>query len=148
MVLSLAIMPTNPASTSEKLAGSPARTAAAREGAESLTLDTGRRRSMRVLLSVPIHVSGKDRKQRPFDEETRTLVVNAHGALISLAAAVIAGQQITVANHATEQTRDCRVVYLGSTASGKIQMGIEFVKASPKFWQIDFPPDDWVVPEN
>jgi hypothetical protein len=86
---------------------------------------------MRVLLSVPIHVSGKDRKDRQFEEETRTLVVNAHGALISLAAAVIAGQQITVANHATEQTRDCRVVYLGSAASGKIQMGIEFVKPSP-----------------
>ncbi len=103
---------------------------------------------MRVLLSVPIHVSGKDRKDRGFDEETRTLVVNAHGALISLAAAVIAGQQITVANEATQQTRDCRVVYLGSSASGKIQMGIEFVKPSPKFWQIDFPPDDWVAPEN
>ena len=108
---------------------------------QGLALDTGRRRSMRVLLSVPIHVSGKDRKDRPFDEDTRTLVVNAHGALISLAAAVIAGQQITVANQATEQSRDCRVVYLGSGASGKIQMGIEFVKPSPKFWQIDFPPD-------
>jgi len=115
---------------------------------EGLTLDTGRRRSMRVLLSVPIHASGKDRKGRQFDEETRTLVVNAHGALISLASAVIAGQQITVANHATEQTCDCRVVYLGSAASGKIQMGIEFLKPSPKFWQIDFPPDDWVVPES
>ncbi len=103
---------------------------------------------MRVLLSVPIHVSGKDRKDRAFDEDTRTLVVNAHGALISLAAAVIAGQQISVSNHATDQTSDCRVVYLGSGASGKIQMGIEFLKPSPKFWQIDFPPDDWVVPEN
>lgn len=119
-----------------------------REGPEGITLDTGRRRSMRVLLSVPIQVSGKDRKDRHFDEETRTLVVNAHGALISLAAAVIAGQQITVANHATEQKSDCRIVYLGSAASGKIQMGIEFVKPSPKFWQIDFPPDDWVVPES
>jgi len=25
---------------------------------------------------------------------------------------------------------------------------LEFVKPSGKFWQIDFPPDDWVVPEN
>jgi len=115
---------------------------------QELVLDTGRRRSMRVLLSVPIHVNGKDRKNREFDEESRTLVVNAHGALISLAAAVIAGQQITVANEATQQASDCRVVYLGSGASGKVQMGIEFVKPSPRFWQIDFPPDDWVVPED
>lgn len=125
----------------------PSETAAPQEK-QVLALDTGRRRSMRVLLSVPIHVSGKDRKSKPFDEDARTLVVNAHGALISLAAAVIAGQQITVSNQATEQSSECRVVYLGSGASGKIQMGIEFVKPTPRFWQIDFPPDDWVVPEN
>jgi acyl-coenzyme A thioesterase PaaI-like protein len=115
---------------------------------QGLALDAGRRRSMRVLLSVPVHVTGKDRKDRPFDEETRTLVVNAHGALISLAAAVIAGQQINISNESTQQSSDCRVVYLGSAASGRVQMGIEFVKPAPKFWQIDFPPDDWVVPED
>ena len=113
-----------------------------------LTLDAGRRRSMRVLLSVPIQVSGKDKEQKDFAEETRTLVVNAHGALISLAAKVLAGQQITVDNKATQRTMNCRVVYLGNPAAGKIQMGVEFVEACPSFWQIDFPPDDWVVPEN
>jgi hypothetical protein len=125
----------------------PSETTAPQEK-QGLALDVGRRRSMRVLLSVPIHVSGRDRKERNFDEETRTLVVNAHGALISLAAAVIAGQQITIANEATQQSLACRVVYLGSGASGKIQMGIEFAKPCPNFWQIDFPPDDWIVPEN
>jgi hypothetical protein len=110
--------------------------------------DPGRRRSMRVLLSVPISVSGKTADKKDFSEETRTLVVNAHGALISLAAPVVAGQKITVANKATQQDLECRVVYLGNPQAGKIQMGIEFVKASPTFWQIDFPPDDWVVPEN
>ena len=113
-----------------------------------LILDTGRRRSTRVLLSVPIHVRGKDGKNRDFDEETRTLLVNAHGALIALAAAVAAGQQITVSNDAMQQIRDCRIVYLGSGGSGKIQTGIEFLKPSPAFWQIDYPPDDWVVPED
>ena len=79
---------------------------------------------MRVLLSVPITVSGKNTSNQEFEEETRTLVVNAHGALISLAARVAAAQ------------------------AGKAQMGIEFVKPSRTFWQIDFPPDDWVVPED
>jgi len=121
---------------------------AAPQEKQGLILDTGRRRSMRVLLSVAIQVSGKDGKNRDFDEETRTLVVNAHGALISLAAAVVAGQQITVSNNAAQQSRDCRIVHLGSGGSGKIQMGIEFLKPSPTFWQIDYPPDDWVVPED
>jgi len=103
---------------------------------------------MRVLLSVPIYVTGKDKDDNRFEEDTRTLVVNAHGALISLAAKVIAGQQIKVNNRATQKSMNCRVVYVGNPAAGKMQMGIEFVEAFPSFWQIDFPPDDWVVPEN
>jgi len=103
---------------------------------------------MRVLLSVPIHLSGKSSENKDFTEETRTLVVNAHGALISLAAPVIVDQSIMVENKATHQTLECRVVYLGTTQAGKTQMGIEFSKPSNRFWQIDFPPDDWVVPEN
>ena len=115
---------------------------------QQLVLDTGRRRSMRVLLSVPIHVSGKTKANQDFDEETRTLVVNAHGALISLAAKVVAGQEVTLSNSSTQISTECRIVYLGNSTSGKVQMGIEFVKPCPSFWQIDFPPDDWVVPEN
>jgi uncharacterized DUF497 family protein len=110
--------------------------------------DPGRRRSMRVLLSVPISVRGKTAKNQDFNEETRTLVVNAHGALISLAAQVVANQTVFVSNNATQQTQECRIVYLGNTQAGKAQMGVEFLNPSPTFWQIDFPPEDWVVPEN
>lgn len=110
--------------------------------------DPGRRRSMRVLLSVPISVNGKTVQNQDFSEETRTLVVNAHGALISLAAPVVANQTIFVSNNATEETEECRIVYLGNTQAGKAQMGVEFLSPSPTFWQIDFPPEDWVMPEN
>ena len=101
-----------------------------------------------MLLSVPIDVSGKTARGEDFKEEARTLVVNAHGALIALSAPVAAGQKIVVANRATQEARECRVIYLGSTQGGKTQMGVEFVKPSATFWRIDFPPDDWVVPEN
>lgn len=101
-----------------------------------------------MLLSVPILITGKSAKHEDFSEETRTLVVNAHGALIALTALVAAGQIVTVSNKATRQSLDCRIVYLGNAQGGKTQMGIEFVNPSPTFWQIDFPPDDWVVPEN
>lgn len=115
---------------------------------QKLITDPGRRRSMRVLLSVPINVKGKTAANQDFDEETRTLVVNAHGALIALAARVAAAQEVTISNKATQTTRQCRIVYVGNEQAGKAQMGIEFVKPSPSFWQIDFPPDDWVVPED
>lgn len=110
--------------------------------------DPGRRRSMRVLLSVPIRVIGKTAENKEFAEDTRTLVVNAHGALISLSAKVVSGQTVAVANNATQQSLECRVVHIGSTQAGRAQLGVEFAKPSPKFWQIDFPPDDWVVPED
>lgn len=115
---------------------------------QSWISDPGRRRSMRVLLSVRISVRGKTAKNQEFNEETRTLVVNAHGALISLAAPVVANQKVFVSNSVTRQTQECRIVYLGNTQAGKAQMGVEFLNPSPTFWQIDFPPEDWVVPEN
>jgi hypothetical protein len=115
---------------------------------QQLTLDPGRRRSMRVLLSVPIVVSGIDKQGQEFSEEARTLVVNAHGALISLAAKVLPDQAVAMSNRSTHESQKCRVVYVGNAPTGKAQMGIEFVTPCPSFWQIDFPPDDWVVPEN
>jgi hypothetical protein len=115
---------------------------------QSWATDPGRRRSMRVLLSVPIQVRGKNAQNQDFTEETRTLVVNAHGALISLSAQVVVDQKVFVSNSATHQTQECRVVYFGNMQAGKAQMGVEFMTPSPAFWQIDFPPEDWVVPEN
>lgn len=103
---------------------------------------------MRVLLSVPIIVTGKNARGEAFSEDTRTLVVNAHGALISLGAPMTVGQRISVSNKATQKSIDCKAVHLGSAQAGKVQMGIEFERPCPAFWQIDFPPDDWVVPEN
>jgi c-di-GMP-binding flagellar brake protein YcgR len=128
--------------------GAPTKALPEKQDEQGLQLDTGRRRSMRVLLSVPIQVTGKTKDNQKFEEETRTPVVNAHGALISLAAKLVTGQQVSVNNRATQKSMNCRVVYVGNPAAGKMQMGVEFVEPCPSFWQIDFPPDDWVVPEN
>jgi hypothetical protein len=104
--------------------------------------------SMRVLLSIPIVATGKTTAGQDFSEDARTLVVNAHGALVSLAAQVAAGQQITVPNKATRKSIECRIVYAGSLQGDKTQLGLEFVRPSAGFWQIDFPPDDWVALET
>jgi hypothetical protein len=103
---------------------------------------------MRVLLSVPILVTGKTARGQEFSENARTLVVNAHGALIALGAQVVAGQLVTVTNKATRKSLECHIVYLGNGQGEKTQMGLEFVKPSADFWQVDFPPDDWIVPET
>ena len=105
--------------------------------------ELSRRRSQRVLLHVPVTVSFEGPKGE-FTESTNTLVVNAHGALISLEAKVVPGQILTIRSAASE-VRTCRVVYLGPTIQGRTQMGIEFSEPSPNFWHITFPPEDWTA---
>jgi hypothetical protein len=114
-----------------------------------LAIDKGRRRSMRVMLSITVMIRAKSRDGKTFfDEETKTLVVNAHGALIHLRSEVIADQKITITNKATQQSEGCRIVYVGAMQGGKAQVGIEFDSPAPKFWGISFPPADWNVAEE
>ena len=96
------------------------------------------RRSQRVFLNAPITVSSEF-EQGPFSEEARTFSVSAHGALISLDAPVSVDQALQIRNAHGEQ-QACRVAYLGPTAEGQTQIGIEFSWSSPDFWHIEFPP--------
>ena len=75
-------------------------------------------------------------------EETRTLIVNAHGALIQLALTVEVGQLLGIKNLQTMEQLVCRVVHLGAEQLGKREVGIEYENPSPRFWRITFPPSD------
>jgi hypothetical protein len=101
-----------------------------------------RRRSQRVILSIPITVSG-DTADGPFSENTATLVINAHGALITLAARVSHGQKLGLKSSTHATTQACTVVFVGPTAEGRAQIGVEFTEPAPHFWQVAFPPQDW-----
>src|SRR5260370_32053190 len=52
------------------------------ESRETSWLAANRRRSQRVLMTVPVRVSGKSAAGLPFEEETHTRAISAHGALI------------------------------------------------------------------
>lgn len=101
-----------------------------------------RRRSHRVVLAVPITVTGESEAE-PFCEDTRTLVVNAHGALIALSAPVRVGQQLRVISRPHGETQSCRVAHVGPADGGEARVGIEFLDPAPHFWRIAFPPEDW-----
>jgi PilZ domain-containing protein len=107
------------------------------------------RRSQRVILALGVTVSSPAQgKLAAFQEETQTLVVNAHGCLISLSNKVEKGQLVLMKNRATQDEQSCKVVYVGGLANGKAQIGIEFTAPSPEFWHIAFPPEDWVPLER
>jgi hypothetical protein len=101
------------------------------------------RRSQRILLSLRVGVSGKRTNGRTFNEETSTLVVNAHGCLILLKEPVDAGQDLTLTHSRTAEAVSCTVKSVGASSSGGVEVGIEFNGANPKFWRVSFPPEDW-----
>ena len=94
---------------------------------------------------MPVTVSGENPKGK-FTEQTKTLVVNAHGALINLAAKVSQGQQLELKSATSEDKQLCKVVYVGPTMQGQTQVGIEFTKPVPHFWHVAFPPENWTPP--
>ena len=102
-----------------------------------------RRRSQRVLMQVGIVVRGADTMSRKFEEETETLSISAHGALILLGAKLASGSKVVVKHKKTQEEQECTVVFLGSVRGSKSEMGLEFSKPCPTFWRVAFPPEDW-----
>ena len=105
---------------------------------------SNQRRSQRVLLSLPVEVTAQQGvEKKPVSEKTRTMVVNAHGALVQLNLKVEIGQQLTVKNLKTSEEAHCRVVFVNHAQLSNMEVGIEFLKPAPLFWRIAFPPADW-----
>jgi hypothetical protein len=100
-----------------------------------------RRRSQRVIMSIPVTVKWRTEDGRDAEESTASLVLSSHGALLPLASALRAGQTLQLLNRATKQEQTCRVAYLGSESSGKVQVALEFIQPAPEFWHITFPPE-------
>ena len=109
-------------------------------------LTLNRRRTHRVLTRVPIRVSCSSAHASQFDEQTHTLAVNAHGASILLSASVKNGQRLKLVNVATGDEAECIVAYIGQRQADGMEVGVSFVLANPRFWQVSFPPRDRTRP--
>ena len=102
-----------------------------------------RRRSQRVLMQVAVRLSGTDVQGQPFTEETETLAINAHGALVLMASRVLSGGKLLMHHRRTKEEEECHVVFLGPVRNGKAEVGLEFLTSRPTFWRVAFPPEDW-----
>jgi len=107
--------------------------------------NNAQRRSQRVIVKVSVAVLAQGPDNKPISEETRTVTVNAHGARIFLGLKVSIGQMLTLRNLRTREEVLCRVVYLSPHEPELREVGIDFVKPSPGFWHISFPPSDWTT---
>jgi hypothetical protein len=96
------------------------------------------RRSRRVQIAIPVVVRRAD-----FRETISTVTVNAHGGFVMLRAKVLKGDLIWLINPKTTEELHAKVVFLGNPQDEKILVGVEFTEASPLFWRLHFPPNDW-----
>ena len=101
-----------------------------------------RRRSHRVNIAMPVLVRGQKGAER-FEEEAQTISVSAHGCMVRVATPVARAQEISIVNMKTAEELPCTVTFLGQRENGKTEVGVEFGEASPLFWRIAFPPEDW-----
>ena len=113
------------------------------ESRETSWLAANRRRSQRVLMNIPVRISGQTGISSPFEEETHTLSISAHGALIVATSPVHRGQRLTLSNMQTKAALECVVAHIDSSSGDQIKVGVEFMLPNSRFWRVTFPPRDW-----
>lgn len=96
-------------------------------------LGVERRRSKRKLLDVSLLVRGQSTDSQPFQEETFTISVSAHGALVMLESKVALGQILLVRNLLTNSEKPVRVASFGLPYGGIAQVGVEFQEDAADF---------------
>ena len=94
-----------------------------------------------MLMKIPVRVSGQNALGSAFQEETQTLAVSAHGALIPISVQVKKGQHLALSNAQTKASLECVVAHI--RRDDQLQMGVEFTLPNPTFWHVAFPPKDW-----
>jgi hypothetical protein len=100
-----------------------------------------RRRSERLLITVPIRVEGVDRDGEKFTEDTRTLVINREGARIYLKRIVSVGAILLITTKVGRRSGTFRVVGPTQPLSGEGgEWGIECQESNCSVWGIGFPP--------
>ena len=107
------------------------------------------RRSSRLVLSIPVQVSGRDASGVEVHEKATTKYVNKHGALLFLQHQFSMGSEVVVSIPHLERQQRSKVVWLGQgpARGGNYATGIELERAE-NFWGVEFPPGDWVIPKN
>jgi TonB family protein len=95
------------------------------------------------VLEIPVGIWGSRRgafssgqfgRIEVFAEETSTVIVFPHGAVIRLSAAVAPGQMMMVTNRDSNQVAACRVVKARNFPNTKGYAEVEFFRPTNKFW--------------
>jgi hypothetical protein len=98
-----------------------------------------RRRTVRVMLSIPLKVHGISTDGDTFAVETKSHTISLHGASLELEYPVQLGDILMVENVRTGEQTEARVATIKKTREGKIHVGLEFTSKGVNFWHMAFP---------
>ena len=98
-----------------------------------------RRRTVRVMLAVPLRVSGKTEIGERFSVKAMSHSVSLHGASVELEQGVVLGDILQLENEITREKVEGKVVTIRRGRDGKRFVAIEFTESDPNFWHMAFP---------
>jgi hypothetical protein len=98
-----------------------------------------RRRTVRVMLAVPLRVSGKTEIGERFSVRAMSHSVSLHGASVELEQGVVLGEILQLENEITKEMVEGKVVSIRRARDAKRYVAIEFTEADPNFWHMAFP---------
>ncbi len=89
------------------------------------------RRSSRIYLRVPVHLSGTFPDGKPFVEDTHILSISKYGAKLASRLPLKVGMQVKVKPKKSHDSALFRVAWLGAPDSPRSgEVGIEYVRVS------------------
>jgi PilZ domain len=100
------------------------------------------RRSDRISIVLPVEATGIDSENLPFTEATTTIVVNRHGALISLMRSLEPGKTVALRRQFTDGSRreaEAKIVVRQKNGAERWAYGVAFLNPETDFWGIEFP---------
>ena len=98
-----------------------------------------RRRTVRVMLSVPLRVSGHTEIGERFSVRAMSHTVSRHGVCFELELEVVLGEVLQLENDVTREKVEGKVVSIRRTREGKKYVAVEFTSAEANFWHMAFP---------
>jgi hypothetical protein len=95
------------------------------------------RRSCRARVKIPLFIYGNTLQGSPFLEETLTIDINAHGALIAMKTTVVPGQRLLLTNETNERTQECTVLAVRARQGQDVEdaVAVTFGAPAPGFWR-------------
>ena len=108
------------------------------------TKDESPARPQPVALEIPVTVNGArtvegSDKREPFSENTKTVLVFSHGAVIRLASTLSPGQLIFLTNEKTKKEVVCQVIKSKNYRSVTGYVELEFTEPAIGYWGMRFP---------